>query len=201
MVGLGQTGLGEAILDGARPEWIRLGRARLGWAKGSCVQSHSPGGLTLVDAEPIFGSAVATQGSETWNLGVGGGLDPPEEGRASGPCIASAASEILGETKPPCPGRAFSLWGCPGAGAPRKVSPPEPQPHQSAGCSALGPARPLKNCRLWATVRIKRATDPLAMAPTLGGPSPHPLGPQLLGPYRMRCRGVTSPANYLYWSP
>ena len=116
---------------------------------------------------------------ESWG---GGGLDPPEEGRASGPCIASAASEILGETKPPCPGRAFSLWGCPGAGAPRKVSPPEPQPHQSAGCSVLGPARPLKNCRLWATVRIKRATDPLAMAPTLGGPSPHPLGPQLLGP-------------------
>lgn len=85
LVGLGQTGLGEAILDGVRPEWIRLGRARLGWAKGSCVQSHSPGGLTLVDAEPIFGSAVATQGSETWNLGVGGVWTPLRRDGHQGP--------------------------------------------------------------------------------------------------------------------
>ena len=40
MVGLGQTGLGEAVLDRARREWIRLGRARLGWVKGNPQAAH-----------------------------------------------------------------------------------------------------------------------------------------------------------------
>lgn len=116
-----------------------------------------------------------------WNLGVGG-LGPPENRGALGPCRASAVPGMLGETKPPCPGRAFSPQGDPGAEAPREVSPLEPRPHQSAGCSALGPAGPLRNCRLWATVRNKWVTDPPATAPTPGSPSPHPLGSQPLGP-------------------
>lgn len=130
---------------------------------------------------PCLGQLWPRRGQRHGILGWGF-LDPPQEGRASGPFRASAALEMLGETKPPCPGRAFSPRGRPGLGALRKVSPPEPQPHRSAGCSALGPARPLRSCRLWATVRIKQATDPLATAPTLSGPSPHPPGSQLLGP-------------------
>ena len=84
MVGLGQAGLGEATLDRAGLEWIRRGRAGEGWAEVSCVQSRSPGGLTAIDAEPVFGSAVARQGSGMWNLGVGS-LGPPRRGEHQGP--------------------------------------------------------------------------------------------------------------------
>ena len=91
-------------------------------------------------------------------------------------------SRDAGRDQASLPGRAFSPRGGPGAEASRGVSPLEPRPHWSAGCSALGPAGPLRNCRLRATVRIKRATDPPATAPTTGGPSPHPLGSQPLGP-------------------
>lgn len=143
---------------------------------------------------PSLGQLWPRRGQRHGILGWGG-LDPPEEGRALGPCRASAAPEMLGETKPPCPGRAFSPWGCPGVGAPRKVSlPEEPQPHQSAGCSALGQARPLKNCRLWATVRVKRATDPLATAPPWVVPAPTVWGPSFGGPLQV-CRPLQSTAH------
>lgn len=103
---------------------------------------------------------------------------------------------MLGAGPASCPGRAFSPQGDPGAEAPREVFTAEPR-HTSQLGALPGPAWPLRNCRLWATVRIKWVTTHVYGSPTLAVPAPTLWGPSLWGPLQVCQRHRGPPPHVL----